>query len=181
MIKLTPNFDSANIFSLRRTWKPSSSSLWLYISFFLPPISTMFKVFCLWKNNIWFSRHLTYKACLKSNIRYVKLFFPIYWRFELTWVCCVVGYNCHTISSTAIINFVFTRDYFDNFGGPFLASSVINKSKDLLPHLSMKKHVKSLEACLVKRKCKTGNKRQQYPKSLQQSHYFAITSFIMLT
>ena len=107
---------------------------------------------------------MTYKACLKSSIRYVELFFPIYWRFELTWVCCVVGYNCHTISSTAIIKFVFTRDYFENFGGPFLASSVINKSKNVLPHLSMKKRVKSLEACLVKRKSKTGEQKTTISK-----------------
>ena len=47
------------------------------------------------------------EALLKSNIRYVELFFSIHWRFELARVYCSVGYNYHTISLTVVTKFVF--------------------------------------------------------------------------
>lgn len=104
----------------------------------------------LTRTSISFSRNSTHEASLKSNICYVKLFFPNYWRFELAPVYYIVCYNFHIISLTAITKFVSTRGYFGVSVGPFLASSVINNVKGVLLHLSIKKHVKSSEACLAK-------------------------------
>lgn len=58
----------------------------------------------LTRTSISFSRNSTHEASLKSNICYVKLFFPNYWRFELAPVYYIVSYNFHIISLTAITN-----------------------------------------------------------------------------
>ena len=176
---MTLNFCSVIIFSLQRTWKPSSSPVLLNISFFLPlkflyllcSMLVAYEEIVLTRTSISFCRNSTHEASLKSNICNVKLFFPNYWRFELARVYCIVCYNFHIISLTVITKFVSTRGYFGVSVGSFLASSVINNFKDVLLHLSIKKHVKSSEVCLAKWRWFISE--QKYTKAKQ---YYAFKS-----
>ena len=75
---------------------------------------------------------------------------------------CIVGYNYHLTSLTAIIRFAFTKDYFGIFVGHFFTSSGINHFRNVLLYLSFfelqyKKRAKSLEGCLVKKTCFISN------------------------